>query len=89
MTLNKEAFRFLRYLSFKMYCLQLQEANPLTLDVEKAQGHYDELMAVIDEKSLALSKVMPKVVAKYKNKPKVMHKKDGSLSANGLNRVLK
>ena len=83
MTLNKEAFRFLRYLSFKMYCLQLQEANPLTLDVEKAQGHYDELMAVIDEKSLALSKVMPKVVSKYKNKPKVMHKKDGTYSVAG------
>jgi len=59
-----------------------QEASPLCVDLEKAQRHYDELEALKQEKTEALAKVMPKVpVCSYKNKPKVMTKQDGSMSA--------
>lgn len=81
--MNSEALRFIRYLSFKMDCLRHQEANPLTLDVEKAQKHFDELQEVITEKTEALSKVMPKVAGKLKNKPKNLYKQDGSYSKLG------
>ena len=81
--LSKNVLRLLRYLSFKMDCLREQEANPLDLDVEKAQRHYDELTEVIEEKTKALAKVMPKVPGKMQNKPKNCYKKDGSYSKLG------
>ena len=82
--LSGDTYRFLRYLSFKMDCLREQEAHPLTIDVAKAQKHFDELETIINEKTEALAKVMPKrPIEKYRNKPKVMHKKDGTLSAHG------
>lgn len=79
---NEEILRFIRYLSFKIDCLREQEASPLVVDLEKAQRHYDELEAIKQEKTEALAKVMPKVpVCSYRNKPKVMTKQDGSMSA--------
>jgi hypothetical protein len=81
--MNSDTLRFLRYLSFKADCLREQESQPLTLDVEKAQRHYDELTEVIEEKTEALAKVMPKVPDQMQNKPKVLYKKDGSYSVNG------
>ena len=81
---SNDILRFIRYLSFKFDCLREQEENPLYIDAEKAQRHYNELEQVKDEKTIALSKVMPqRPVEKYKNKPKVMTKKDGSLSSHG------
>ena len=80
--LTPDTLRFIRYLSFKQDCMREQEANPLVVDLEKAQRHYDELEALKLEKTEALRKVMPQVpVCSYKNKPKVMTKKDGSMSA--------
>src|SRR6056297_1128735 len=81
--MNSDILRFLRYLSFKAECLREQEANPLTLDVEKAQRHYDELTQIVEEKTQALAKVMPKVPGKTQNKPKNLYKQDGSYSAHG------
>jgi len=81
--MNRDTLRFLRYLSFKAECLREQEANPLTLDVGKAQKHYDELTEVIEEKTKALAKVMPKVPDQTKNKPKNCYKQDGSYSVKG------
>jgi hypothetical protein len=84
-TLNKEVLRFIRYLGFKMDCLREQEANPLTIDVVKAQRHSDELEVIVTEKVEALSKVMPKIpVISKRKKPAVMIKADGSLSAHGV-----
>jgi len=81
--LTPDILRFIRYLSFKQDCMREQEANPLVVDLEKAQRHYDELEALKLEKTEALRKVMPQVpICSYKNKPKVMTKKDGSMSAN-------
>jgi hypothetical protein len=73
----------LRYLSFRADCLREQQANPLTIDLEKAQRHYDELSKVIEEKTEALAEVMPNVPAEVKNKPKNPYKKDGSYSEHG------
>ncbi len=81
--MDNDILRFLRYLSFKADCLREQEANPLTIDVGKAQGHYDELTKVVEEKTKALSKVMPKVPDQMQNKPKNLYKQDGSYSALG------
>ena len=82
--LSKDTLRFLRYLSFKQDCLREQEANPLYIDVGKARRHYNELEKIKEEKTVALAKVMPqRPIEKYKNKPKVMHTKDGSLSKLG------
>jgi len=80
--LTPEILRFIRYLSFKQDCMREQEASPLVVDLEKAQRHYDELEALKLEKTEALRKVMPQVpICSYKNKPKVLTKKDGSMSA--------
>lgn len=82
MDISKDVARFVRYISFKADCMREQEANPLTIDRVKAQGHYDELAALKVEKTDALREAMPKkAILKYKEKPKVMTKKDGSLSA--------
>ena len=81
--LPKDIIRFLRYISFKMDCLREQEENPLTLDVEKAQRHFDELSQVIEEKTVALAKVMPKVPDQTKRKPKNCYKQDGTYSKLG------
>ena len=82
--LSKDTLRFIRYLSFKQDCLREQESNPLYIDVEKAQRHYNELEKIKEEKTVALAKVMPqRPIEKYRNKPKVMHTKDGSLSKLG------
>ena len=78
-----DVLRLVRYLGFKFSCLSEQEANPLTLDVEKAQKHYDELTEVIEEKKKALAKVMPKVPGKTQKKPKNCYKQDGSYSKLG------
>jgi len=81
---SNDILRFIRYLSFKYDCLREQEENPLYIDVEKAQRHYNELEKVKGEKTVALAKVMPqRPIEKYRNKPKVMHTKDGSLSKLG------
>jgi len=80
---DRDILRFLRYLSFKADCLREQETNPLTLDVEKAQKHYDELTQIVEEKTQALAKVMPKVPGKTKSKPKNCYKQDGSYSKLG------
>jgi len=80
---EEDIFKFLRYLSFKADCLREQEQQPLTLDVAKAQKHYDELTEVIEDKTVALAKVMPKAPGKMQNKPKNLYKQDGSYSAHG------
>ena len=81
---NNDILRFIRYLSFKYDCLREQEENPLHIDTEKAQRHYNELEKIKEEKTVALAKVMPqRPIEKYRNKPKVMHTKDGSLSKLG------
>lgn len=79
-----EMDRLIDYLSFKMDCAREQEALGWKLDVDRAQEAYDEIMRLKQEKEEQLAEAMPrKVLTAVRNKPKVMHKKDGSLSSHG------
>jgi hypothetical protein len=82
--LSEEAWRLIDYLSFKMDCIREQEALGWKLDVERAQEAYDEIMRLKQEKEEQLADAMPRrVLTAVKTRPKVMHKKDGSLSSHG------
>lgn len=70
------------YLGFKMDCLREQEEIGIPLDKELAQKSKDELEIIIEDKVNALAEHMPKVVVK--TPPKVMYKKSGEISSNGL-----
>ena len=76
--------RFIDYMTFKMECAREQEALQWKLDVDKAEAHLATWESLRAEKTELLSDAMPrKIVTAVRNKPKVMHKKDGSLSSNG------
>ena len=77
-------WKLIDYLTFKLQCAAEQEALRWKLDVTKAQAHLQEWEALKQEKTEALANVMPKVVNyAVRTRPKVYHKQDGSLSANG------
>ena len=77
-------WKLIDYLTFKLQCAAEQEALRWKLDVPKAQAHLQEWEALKQEKTEALANVMPKVINyAVRNRPKVYHKQDGSLSANG------
>ena len=81
---DEEKNRFVDYLMFKMDCAREQETLRWKLDVEKAKGHLEEWERLKDEKMEALAEAMPKrVLTATRNKPKVMYKKDGTLSSHG------
>ena len=80
----EEKDRFIQYLSFKMDCARQQEELGWTLDVGRAKGAYDEIMQLKAEKEIQLADAMPRrQLTAVRNRPKVMHKKDGSLSSHG------
>ena len=82
--LTEEQWRIINYLTFKVTCVAEQEAVGIPLDFNKAVRHRDELLDLQGPKVLELQKVMPKVeVLTKKTKPKVTHKKDGTLSVAG------
>jgi hypothetical protein len=79
-----EKDRLIDYLTFKLDCAREQEALRWKLDVDKAQAAYDEIMALKVEKVEQLAEAMPrKTLTRMASRPKVMHKKDGSLSSHG------
>tara|TARA_Y100000385_G_scaffold72987_1_gene73621 strand:- start:278 stop:2125 length:1848 start_codon:yes stop_codon:yes gene_type:complete len=72
------------YLSFKLDCAKEQETLRWKLDVDKAQAAYDEIMSLKVEKVEQLADAMPKrTLTRVASRPKIMHKKDGSLSSHG------
>lgn len=74
----------IRYLNFKLEKLFCQQENKILIDVEQCKKNLEFLESIIEEKSAILNSIMPKIpVTSKKTKPKVMFKKDGSLSANG------
>jgi hypothetical protein len=84
MTFNPNLSRFLKYLDFKIKCIKHQQDNPIRLDMDLAVKCRDELLKMQEEKVEQLKEVMPKVpVIKKKTRPKITHKKDGTLSAHG------
>jgi hypothetical protein len=82
--LNPEALRYIRYLNFKMSCVEEQERLGWRLDMDRAMKNYDLLSKLQKEKVEQLREAMPKV-PKYTTYtiPKIMYRKDGTLSANG------
>jgi len=79
-----EKDRFIDYLMFKMDCAREQETLRWKLDVEKAKAHLQEWEDLKHEKTEALADAMPKRnLFTTKTKPKVMYKKDGTLSSHG------
>jgi hypothetical protein len=76
-----EASRIFGYLTYKLDCLKEQEEERIKLDVHLAEKSRLDLEFIIDEKITALSKHMPRQIEN--EQPKVMYKKDGSISAHG------
>ena len=79
-----EAKRLLDYLTFKMQCARDQEAFGWRLDVKKARDLQETLSTMKEASQSMLSAAMPeRPITRILNPPKVMHKKDGSLSSRG------
>ena len=73
-----------RYLNFKMECLQKQEELGWRLDVDKAQVLHDDWVLESEKTSRALSEVMPeRTLTRKVSPPAKMHNQDGSLSSHG------
>lgn len=82
---KKELDRFLQYLTFKMECAAKAEDAQWKVDLDLVQKSIDTLTQLQEEKVEELRQHMP-MVQKYRKKsfPKQPFKKDGSLSAQGL-----
>ena len=81
---TEEQWRIIHYLNFKMECLAKQEDYGLAIDKDSIQKHIDELQSQKDPIISSLTEAMPKVPQyRKKSKPKVTHKKDGTLSKLG------
>ena len=77
-------WKLIDYLTFKLDCAREQEDMQWKLDVDKAQEAYDKIAAMKEEKVEQLAEAMPrKVLTRVATQPKVMHKKDGTLSSHG------
>lgn len=80
----EQALRLIGYLSFKLDCAREQEEVKWRLDVNKCESNLKFLEAERVKKLKVLSEVMPIVIEYRKaNRPKVMNKKDGSISEHG------
>jgi len=76
--------RITDYLTFKMQCARDQEVYGWRLDVPKAQALQSTLRQLKETSELELSAAMPKKpITKVMNPPKIMRKKDGTLSSRG------
>lgn len=81
---DKDKARINEYLTFKLQCAHDQASLGWRLDVPKAEALRDTLTALKDESTMALAAAMPPVpIIKKTEPPKVMYKKDGTLSALG------
>lgn len=81
---DEEIYSVIARCNFKMEVQKLQEENKIKLDVEKCRKNLKYLEKIIDEKTTELNAILPKIpIISKRNRPKVMFKKDGSLSASG------
>jgi hypothetical protein len=82
---DKEIWKLLDYLAFKMKCTRLQEESKWKLDVGYAIQSLNDLTAIQQEKKVALAKAMPKVPdIQIKEKPKVFINKKGDYTKLGM-----
>lgn len=76
--------RVVKYLMWKGDCLRMQQDNKWKLDIPAAEKLQAELAQKIEDKTLALIEVMPKVpVYAIKKRPKKCFQKNGDISALG------
>lgn len=81
---QEDIVRIIKYLNFKLLCLRIQEEEKILIDVVQCQKNLDILQKIETEKKGLLETAMPKIpIVKTLTKPKVLHKKDGSLSVAG------
>lgn len=81
---DKEVWRLLDYLSFKMKCARLKEESKWKLDLQYIEKSINELEILQEQKKEALIKAMPQVPEiSVKTKPKRFINKDGSYSKLG------
>jgi DNA polymerase I-like protein with 3'-5' exonuclease and polymerase domains len=81
---EKEVWRFVDYLSSKMYQTRLQEESGWKIDIEFTKEQLEKLEKLQEEKTKRLEEIMPRIpVMVKKTKPKVLTKKDGTPSAHG------
>lgn len=74
----------IKYLTFKMKCAALAEDSGWKLDVELCKSNLDKLNQLKQEKQKELFEALPQIpIYKKKTKPKILKKKDGSLSHHG------
>lgn len=79
---EKAIDRLCRYFRFKMECIRDQEAIGLRFDKERCTLTLEKLESEREEKMDELTKAMPRIpIKKVKNVPKVIYKKDGTLSS--------
>ena len=80
----EEKNRLIDYLTFKLQCAAEQEALQWKLDVPKASKFLSEWEDLKEQKTIALAKAMPpRILTALRTRPKVMYKKDKSLSSHG------
>lgn len=81
---DERIYSVIKRCNFKMELQKLQEENKIKLDVEKCRENLAYLEGIINEKTTELNAILPKIPIKStRSKPKVMFKKDGSLSSSG------
>lgn len=77
--------RIMFYLTWKLECIQEQIENPLTIDRDHCKAVLAQVNTEMDMRKASLSAVMPRIAKTAKSaKPKVMFKKDGTISALGI-----
>lgn len=81
---DEEIVRLIKLLNFIMECSFNQEVQKVKVDVAKTEENLRYFESLKEEKTAALKKAMP-MAKKYaiKKIPKVLYKKDGSLSVAG------
>lgn len=81
---NKDYWRIINYLNFKLHCLLVQEITKCKINVDLLNKSLEELTKLANDKTEVLKSVMPKnITYKTISKPSKLYKKDGSLSSAG------
>lgn len=81
---DEDIIRLIKYLNFIMKCSHKQEEQKIRVDLVKTNSNLFHFECLKEEKVSQLKEAMPKVpITKVVNKPKIMTKKDGSLSEAG------
>lgn len=81
---DEDIVRIIKYLNFIMDCSRHQESQKILVDVERVRLNLAYFEMLKDEKVIQLKEAMPKrPIVRKVTKPKVMYKKDGSLSEAG------